>query len=109
LRTKLPSIGIVVGALAYCGADSQDEALQAFDTSVAELGFAQIEMPIKTDCSVGLIERALQELSLLKFTEKEKLLKACVTCVTHDGKITTNEAETIRAIGDLLDCPIPMY
>jgi Zn-dependent protease with chaperone function/uncharacterized tellurite resistance protein B-like protein len=109
LRTKLPSIGMVVGALAYCGADSQDEALQAFDTSVAALGFAQIEMPIKTDCSVGLIERALQELSLLKFTEKEKLLKACVTCVTHDGKITTNEAETIRAIGDLLGCPIPMY
>lgn len=109
LRTMLPSVCVVVGGLAHCGANSQDGALQAFNTSVSELGFAQIEMPIKTHCSVGSIERAIQELSLLRFTEKERLLKACVTCVTHDGNITTNEAETIRAIGDLLDCPIPMY
>jgi len=35
------------------------------------------------------------------------LLKAMVTCINTDGKVTAEENELLRAVGSLLDCPIP--
>jgi hypothetical protein len=38
---------------------------------------------------------------------KEELINACLTCVQNDGVVKIPEAELIRAIGTVLDCPIP--
>jgi DnaJ-domain-containing protein 1 len=56
-----------------------------------------------------MVSDALKELQLLRFSHKERFLEACVHSVTHDGVVTVVESETLRAIGDMLDCPIPMY
>jgi Zn-dependent protease with chaperone function/uncharacterized tellurite resistance protein B-like protein len=103
------SVSAVLGALAYCGAENEKLASESFYKAVSGFGFTNSSMPAFDACTVGRVESELQKLNNLKFTEKEKFLNACVVCVTHDNRVTTDEAETIRAIGDLLDCPIPMY
>ncbi len=108
LRSELPSAVVVLGSLAYCGSDSQEQASFAFDKSMKKLGFPKEKFPSVSGCTPDVLENSLQKLSLLKFTEKEVLLQACLVCVTHDERITVAEAETIRAIGDLLDCPLPL-
>jgi uncharacterized tellurite resistance protein B-like protein len=103
------SVSVVLGALAYCGAENEKVASESFDKSAKSFGFTNLSMPKFAACTVGSVESELQKLNNLKFTEKEKFLNACLVCVTHDNQVTTDEGETIRAIGDLLDCPIPMY
>jgi Zn-dependent protease with chaperone function len=108
LRSVLPSSSVVIGALAYCGANSQEQASAAFEKAMDTLGFSQVKLPDASTCSVSVLEKSIQKLSLLKYTEKEKLLQSCLVCITHDDVVTVTEAETIRAIGDLLGCPIPL-
>ena len=38
---------------------------------------------------------------------KEKVIAACVACVTADKKISVKEAELLRVITELLECPLP--
>jgi hypothetical protein len=38
---------------------------------------------------------------------KRDLIRACAACIESDQKITTREAELLRAIGETLDCPVP--
>jgi len=109
LKHKRSSVSIVIGALAYGGSASQEQAGGAFGVAMSSLGMNDSTLPTETMCSVSEMEKAVQNVAVLKFTEKERLLQACVACITHDEQITVVEAETLRAIGDLLDCPIPIF
>ncbi len=102
------SVSIVLGTLAYCGTTSKSESKKAFLTSASFLG-VQTQMPSVQSCTLGRVNTSLKELRLLCFADKQKFIKACEVCVTHDDKVTAVEAETLRAIGDVLDCPIPIY
>jgi len=57
--------------------------------------------------NTGQLEKALDNLNTLKPMEKPKLLKAMAATINADGKVTAEEAELLRAVGSLLDCPIP--
>ena len=109
LPSLIQNVSIVVGALAYCGASTEEHASVAFNASLSTLSIKGNQIPDVSECTVGVVDKALEKLRTLRFTEKEKLLMACEVCVTHDGQITVAEAETLRAIGDVLDCPIPMF
>jgi Zn-dependent protease with chaperone function len=51
----------------------------------------------------------LTQLARTAFSERRKLLIAAATAVAHDGHITPDEAEFVRAVADALDCPIPPW
>ena len=38
---------------------------------------------------------------------RKSMLQAVSNAITHDGKLTTTEAELLRAICASLDCPLP--
>ncbi|MDP7004681.1 MAG: M48 family metallopeptidase [Phycisphaerales bacterium] len=101
-------VSIILGTLAYCGSTNQREATIAFQAGANSVGM-NIQIPDVPDCNMSSVNGALKELRLLRFSDKELLIEACGNCVTHDDKVTVVEAETLRAIGDVLDCPIPMY
>ena len=109
LQALKQSALVVMSALAYCGATVQDQAESSFDKAVSSLGIHGVKISNIEHCSVGKLGGAVKKLCVLKYTEKEKLLSACAVCVAHDGQVTIAEAETLRAIGDLLDCPIPVF
>ena len=101
-------VSCVIAALAYCGADSQEGAKLSFQRAVTSLGF-NIQMPDIKTCVMKHVSDALKNLQSLRFVDRGVFIGACELCVAHDKTITVVEAETIRAIGDILDCPIPMF
>ncbi|MBN1688424.1 MAG: M48 family metallopeptidase [Candidatus Omnitrophica bacterium] len=40
---------------------------------------------------------------------KEKFIQAAATAVQHDGVVTPEEADIVRAFADVLNCPIPPF
>ncbi len=101
-------ISVVLSAIAYCGTNNLEGAKQAFSKATKKLG-QEISMQEAVNCTMPKINGALKNLRLLRFVDKQLCIEACEACVTHDGVVTIAEAETLRAIGDLLDCPIPMF
>ena len=102
------SISVLLGMLAYCGTRDDVEARGAYTKGVGFLGLKP-EMPKINECTSKKIQHAIQSLCSMRFGDKEKLIEACLVCASNDDKITVTESEAIRAIGDSLDCPIPMY
>ena len=109
LHSLAESVVVVLATLAYSGAETQEQAIGAFEHGLEDVRFNSVDMPTLKACSIEVLHGALQKLQSLRFTEKQKFLQGCESCVEHDGKVTVAEAETIRAIGDVLDCPIPMF
>ncbi len=112
-KAKLSSLAspaaLVLGMLSYCGQEDEEQAKEAFQHGAGTSGLKGLTIPEVRHCTMKNIDDALTKLGSLRFVEKERLLQACVACVTHDDKVTVAEAETLRAIGDVLDCPIPMF
>lgn len=78
-----------------------------FDLAKEKLGLTNITLLEKSKISLSLLNNALGDLNQLKILMKPQLLKACVTCITADKTISLVEAELLRVISDVLDCPMP--
>ena len=53
------------------------------------------------------LDTALRTLAQCAAKLKRDLLKACALVVAADHEITTNEAELLRAVADILGVPTP--
>ncbi len=87
--------------------DDGDAARMAF-TAASKV----ISMAIPQPMEGGLIDhhaldQALERLVGLKPQAKHQLLQACAAAILADDKVTPAELEVVRAIGAVLDCPIP--
>jgi DNA-binding Xre family transcriptional regulator len=51
----------------------------------------------------------LNQLDGLRILDKQALISALVLTIFHDGKVTTYEAELLRAICATLHCPLPPF
>jgi len=106
----LGDAAILLSALAYAGQDTDQEAAKAFD-----IGWAQIRSPLpyallsRQDASVDQIDTALDRLAKGSPFIKKKMIDACAYTAASDEKICPTEAELLRAIADVLDCPLPAF
>jgi hypothetical protein len=64
-------------------------------------------LPESEELRPELVEHALSRLAQANPRFREKLLRACVAAVEHDGKITIAESELLHAFAQSLDCPAP--
>ena len=56
---------------------------------------------------VPLFDQSLDRLGKLRVAAKEPLIEALVRTIAHDGLLTPAEAELLRAICAVLECPLP--
>ncbi|QJP11149.1 M48 family metallopeptidase [Pseudomonas multiresinivorans] len=91
--------------LARVGETSDLQTEQAFADAWSGLPFTP--RPLPTAGSLRDLENALKQLEQLRPLQKPQLLKALARCIEHDGHITAGEAELMRAVADILDCPMP--
>jgi hypothetical protein len=54
-------------------------------------------------------EAALGQLDRLHMPDKQALVSALVLTISHDGKVSSHEAELLRAICATLHCPLPPF
>lgn len=103
------SVSLVLGMLAYYGATVKEAAQDAFISGAKTCGLENNTIPKLTDCSIEALRNALRRLQTMRYVDRKQFLLGCEKVVVHDGFVTATEAEVIRAIGDVLDCPIPLF
>jgi len=104
-------VRIVLSLIAHAGVRAdvtggRAEALQAaMRAGTQELELA--EQPVASRLSLDEVSAALAALKRLAPLEKARLVKGLFAAVTVDGTIRVIEAELMRLIGAVLDCPLP--
>jgi Zn-dependent protease with chaperone function len=98
----------IVAVLSGQGTEGGEAAQSAFKAGLEVLGVdPKTSMPRMEKWTVTL-DQALPKLDRLKSVEKEKLVRALITVVLHDGNLAPAELELLRVICDLIHVPLPM-
>ena len=104
----LPSIGLILSALALAGHDDEEAVRQAFVDGASVLtGTSTPKLLGPEACGLHLLDQALDQLGSATPFVKRQVLLACARSVSSDGEVQAPEAELLRAIADTLDCPMP--
>jgi len=111
LRALLPDARVLLATLARVGSRTEVEAERAFRHGVQTLQLGQAaEVILPSDeCTLDAVDRALRRYDTATPTLKRALMMACAATVMADDQVSDREAELIRAIGDALDCPVPLF
>jgi len=102
-------IDVLISMLVYASVQDKTEIKSAFADAEQELELTNLILLSRQQINLENLDVAVENLALLKPMLKPRLLKACLTVITQDQKYTPEEIELIRAIGDVLDCPVPPY
>ena len=111
LADMQPEIGIVLSLIAHAGirADAtgaRGDALQAaMRAGTQEMGLP--DQPPAAALSLEAASAALASLKRLAPLQKAMLIKGLFATVSADGTIRVIEAELMRLVGAVLDCPLP--
>ena len=87
------------------------KAQQAYAFAVRELVLAGPGLSFLNleECNLPQVDAALDRLTQLTPPLKKQVLNACGQAVAADGLVQEQEAELLRAIADMLDCPVPPF
>jgi Zn-dependent protease with chaperone function len=107
IKPLLSDCVTLLSALAYAGQDEPAQIKAAFRQGAAQLNAPALALASPDDCSLAMVDAALDRMNQGAPPVKKILLNACAETVAADGVIQENEAELLRAIADALDCPIP--
>jgi hypothetical protein len=107
LEVVRTDVGIILSLIAHIEHKDDDATRAAFNSGAAQAGLAQLEMLAGTAFKLSMLDRALDNLMLLRPLVKPRLLRACVATIFDDGKSTTTGIELVRTISTCLDCPMP--
>ena len=98
---------LMLSLLAYLEHHDEADARLAFDTAKRSVAAGALSLLPKAEVSLDSLNLAMDELEFLKAPLKKRFLAACVSCISHDGKVTIQAYELTRAIASCLDCPMP--
>ena len=84
----------------------QEALLAAVRAGARQMGLAE-DFATSVALSVDGATSALQQLKQLAPLQKALLVKGLFATVTADGRINVAEAEMMRLVGAVLDCPLP--
>jgi Zn-dependent protease with chaperone function len=79
----------------------------AFAAGARRLEGASVQLLPHEACTLDALEDALEELSQTAPKIRQQLVDACAACICADAAVNVSEAELLRAICDMLDCPMP--
>jgi Zn-dependent protease with chaperone function/uncharacterized tellurite resistance protein B-like protein len=100
-------VAALLSALARAGHRDIEQAQAAFASARHALPAALSGLQLNDAAGLKSLVSALSRLNQLWPLHKPQLLKAMARCIEHDGVVTTAEAELMRAVADILDCPLP--
>jgi len=111
LEERRADVEIVLSLMAHAGCDRGPEAeaqfAQAFEAGAKEMGLANPKPTSKGLLTMDKAGDALGRLRDLAPMTKAVLVKGLFATVTADGTIKVIEASIMRAVGAVLDCPLP--
>jgi hypothetical protein len=99
-------VSVLLSTLAYAGSNA-DEAHYAFDKAASIVADVKLELLPAGECGLKQLEASLETLSHVAAKQQERLVDAAAAAICADAKVNIREAELLRGICDLLDCPMP--
>jgi len=106
LKNCVQSISVLLSILTH---STVQDGITGEETFAA--GADALKLPLQlievSKIDFDTLNNALDDLADLKPLQKPALLKACVCCITADGKIQVIEIELLRAVAATIDCPVP--
>lgn len=112
LSNSLEALHTVFSVVARLGHREGDEAARdAYQVGMLALLPNHIDWPAydPPERWIQRMDTALDRLDRLPALVKEELIKALTLTITHDGKVTVNETELLRAVCVILHCPLPPF
>jgi hypothetical protein len=101
------SLGVVFAVLARRGAQDEMQAQRAYEVGLSHL-LPMHRPPYAVIADwVPVFDAALDDLAKLQVIAKQLLIEGLVRTVAHDNRVTPAEAELLRAICAVLECPMP--
>jgi Zn-dependent protease with chaperone function len=107
INERIEQLGIVFAVLARHGARDAGQARYAYEAGIAPLlprqrpGYAVIED------WVPVFDSALDDLRGLQVMAKQLVIEGLVRTIAHDEWLAAEEAELLRAVCAVLECPLP--
>jgi uncharacterized tellurite resistance protein B-like protein len=114
IKKKVPiaaiqkEVSLVLGFITRCGGLQDDQNTDVYTKGMRFLSMSR-DIPSEDNCTAKIITQALRKIQCMRYSDRQRFMEACQICVTHDGVITESESEAIRAIGDSIHCPIPLF
>lgn len=97
-------VSVLLSTLAY--ASQHDDEL-AFQAGAKYLSEVAVELLPRDACTVGQLDAALRELRQAAPKLRARLVDATAACICADMDVSVEEGELLRAICDMLNCPMP--
>ena len=101
-----PQCSVLLSALAYAD-NRREHAEKALARGAAKLPGVNVQLLAPEDCGLSMLSNALEELARVAHKKRRLLVDACAACISTDREVTVAEAELLRGICDMLDCPMP--
>jgi uncharacterized tellurite resistance protein B-like protein len=97
-------ISVLLSTLARASQGADESAFAAGASKLAE---AVVKLLPAEESGLNRLNVALRELAKVAPKKRRQLVDACAATICADGQVTVKEAELLRAICDMLDCPMP--
>jgi len=103
----IPEIRVLLSLVTRLGTDDPELAESIFERSMRTFSRLNMTLAKEEYCRFESLDPVLRKLAALSPLLKESVLIACADCIIHDGLVTPQEAEILRAVSESLDCPMP--
>jgi peptidase M48-like protein len=97
---------VLFSAIAYAG-HGQEQAQAALAVAAGHLPEVPIELLVPEECGMQQLDGALKQLVRVSVKQRRRLIDAAAGSICSDARVEVREAELLRAISDMLDCPMP--
>jgi hypothetical protein len=97
-------ISVLLSTLARASQHKDDVA---FAAGTRHLTDSPMRMMPPEECGVGALDTALRELAQTAPKLRARLVDACAACICADASVSLEEGELLRAVCDMLNCPMP--
>ncbi len=113
LKSLSPDVAILLSTLAALSHPKNPEDVErAFAHGaehISQITGRDLHFQPPENCGLNSIRKAIERFEQSTPIIKRELLLACSNAVLTDGKISSHEAELIRAIADAMGCAIPPF
>jgi hypothetical protein len=79
----------------------------AFARGAEKLPGVGVRLLDPAQCGLEPLSKALDELAHVAEKKRRPVVDACAACICADREVTVAEAELLRGVCDMLDCPMP--
>jgi Zn-dependent protease with chaperone function len=107
LEDRAAPLGVVFAVLAGHGARGGEQARRAYEAGIAPLLPRHRPAWNVIDDWVPVFDKALDSLRDLQPLAKQLVIEGLVRTIAHDSWLEPEEAELLRAICGVLECPLP--